>query len=223
MLNQMQQEILREHMNVYVGQAAGLLSEMLNKRIHLTTPELFLLTHSEADQATYEQIKPSLFNSHVVASSLQFGSGFSGNAQLVFPQDKSQQLVRLCLGEADLLTAPAGEEGAPATMELTDTDFDAIREIGNVILNAVVGAMGNLLKVKLEYSLPEVHTFYFPEKEKDLLLEQNSHVLVICNTFAVGDFHIEGALLVVLGLESVMELVQKLDEMLAVLEAEDFV
>ncbi len=215
MLNELQMEALREHMNVYIGQAASLLSDMLGKKILLTTPEVVLLSKTREDRATYEKMKPSFFKSHVVASTLHFGTVFSGNAQLVFPQDKSQWLVRLCLGEvsdtdAMLSAMPSSQEWE----ELTDTDFDAIREIGNVILNAVVGAMGNLLDVKLEYSLPEVHAFYFPEKEEDIFLGDTTHVLVICNTFSVDEFMIEGAILVVLELASVLDLVHKIDEML---------
>ncbi len=85
------------------------------------------MSRSEEDRAIYEEMKPSFFNSHVVVSTLRFGTGFSGNAQLIFPRDKSQWLVKLILGEADEM--PMGEM-EDNDEELTDTDFDAIREIG---------------------------------------------------------------------------------------------
>ncbi|RQD66740.1 MAG: hypothetical protein D5S00_11870 [Tindallia sp. MSAO_Bac2] len=215
MLNKLQKEALREHMNIYIGQAASLLSDMLQKKIILTTPELFILSRSEEDRAVYEEMKPSFFNSHVVVSTLRFGTGFSGNAQLIFPRDKSQWLVKLILGEADSSEMVLTENGDE---ELTDTDFDAIREIGNVILNSIVGAMGNLLEVKLDYSLPEVQAFYYPEQEEALFKGTDSHVLVISNTFSMEEFETDGAILIVLGLESVMELIEKINEILLDLE-----
>lgn len=215
MLNALQQEALREHMNVYIGQAASLLSDMLQKKITLTTPELFILSKSEEDKAIYDGMKPTFFNSHVVVSTLRFGSDFSGNAQLVFPREKSQWLVKLILGEADSMEDM--NDGVNSD-ELTDTDFDAIREIGNVILNSIVGAMGNLLDVKLEYSLPEVQAFYYPEQEESLFKASDSHAMVISNSFSMEEFQIDGAILIVLGLESVMELVDKINKILLDLE-----
>ncbi|SDY88754.1 chemotaxis protein CheC [Tindallia californiensis] len=215
MLNELQKEALREHMNIYVGQAASLLSDMLRKKITLTTPELFILSKSQNDRAIYEKMKPSFFNSHVVVSTLKFGSVFSGNAQLIFPRDKSQWLVKLVLGEIE----DAGDVSeALAHEELTDTDFDAIREIGNVILNSIVGALGNLLEVKLDYSLPEVQTFFYPEQEGELFEGKDPHVLIINNSFSIEEFETQGAILIVLGLDSIVELTAKINEILLDLE-----
>lgn len=44
-------------------------------------------------------------------------------------------------------------------MNFTDVDFDIIKEIGNIILNSIIGGIGNFLKIKLSYTLPEVKIF----------------------------------------------------------------
>ncbi len=41
-----------------------------------------------------------------------------------------------------------------------DTDFDVLKEIANIILNAILGELGNTLEVKMEYSLPEIELLY---------------------------------------------------------------
>ncbi len=45
-----------------------------------------------------------------------------------------------------------------------------------MILNSIVGAMGNLLEVKLDYTLPEVQSFFYPEQEEALFKGSDSHV-----------------------------------------------
>ncbi|WP_027398759.1 chemotaxis protein CheC [Anaerovorax odorimutans] len=204
MLTSIQEDALREYMNIFIGQAASLLSEMVNKKIKLTTPNILFLSPNK-DKQEYDSLKPSFFNSYVVSSSINFGKTFSGNAQLIFPKYSSQTLVRLCLGENEEIE----EDG-----NLTDTDFDVIREIGNVLLNAVLGALGNLLNVKLEYTLPEVHTFFFPDKEKDVYKSKETYVLIISNSFTVDEVKVDGVILIVLNMESILELIKKIDEVL---------
>lgn len=43
MLNEMQKDVLLEQMNIYIGQAAALLSEMIDHRIDLSVPELNIM------------------------------------------------------------------------------------------------------------------------------------------------------------------------------------
>lgn len=203
-LNSIQEDALREYMNIFIGQAASLLSEMLNKKINLTTPKILFLSPNQ-DRDEYNKEKPSFLNSYVVSSSIEFGKTFSGSAQLVFPRESSQTLVKLCLGEEGDI-----DEGG----NLTDTDFDVIREIGNVLLNAVLGALGNLLDTKLTYSLPEVRAFFFPEKEKDVFDTKETYALIISNSFSVNEVQVEGVILIVLNMESILELVKRIDEVL---------
>lgn len=203
MLNEEQKDALREYMSLYIGHAASLLSEMVEKRVHLMIPDIQLINHKS--EAKDINLITSFLQSYVVSSSIGFGTAFSGEAKLIFPRDKIKDLVCLCIGE----------EMEEDTSDLTDTDFDAIREIGNIILNAVVGSLGNLVEVKLDYSLPEVNVLYFPEEVQRLVSGTQTYLLVIRNVFTVDGANVEGAIIVVLSMEAIHDLLKKIDEILS--------
>lgn len=206
MLDLQQEDALKEYMNIFLGQASSLLSEIVDKKVVLTLPEIMLLDlDCEEDRKRYTGVRPALFNSHVVSSSIEFGNVFSGNARLLFPKDKAQVLAHLCLGEDYENTEDDN---------LTDVDFDVIREIGNVILNSVLGGIGNLLHIKLDYTFPKVQVCFFPEKEEELFFSKESDVLIICNTFSIEGVELEGAIVMVFNMESTVELIKKIDEIL---------
>ncbi|MBC3888845.1 chemotaxis protein CheC [Acetobacterium paludosum] len=206
MLNLQQEDALKEYMNMFIGQASSLLSEIVDKKIILTLPQIMLLNLEQPeDLLRYSEVRPTLFNSHVVSSIIEFGKRFSGNARLLFPKDKAQVLAHLCLGE----DYEAVDDG-----ELTDVDFDVIREIGNVILNSVLGGIGNLLDLKLEYTFPKVQVCFFPEEEEAILFNKETHVMVICNTFSFEDTQLDGAIVMVFNMSSTIELIKKIDEVL---------
>lgn len=210
MLSLEQEDALKEYMNIFLGQASSLLSEIVDKKVLLTLPNIMLLyLDQEEDRNRYIGVRPALFNSHVVSSIIEFGKIFSGNARLLFPKDKAQILAHLCLGE-DYEEAEDGN--------LTDVDFDVIREIGNVILNAVLGGIGNLLDIKLEYTFPKVQVCFFPEKEEEIFFGKETHVLIICNTFEIADVQLDGAIVMVFNMESTEELIKKIDEILVVVD-----
>lgn len=206
MLSLEQEDALKEYMNIFLGQASNLLSEIIDKKVVLTLPNIMLLyLDQEEDLKKYATVRPALFNSHVVSSSIEFGKIFSGNARLLFPKDKAQILAQLCLGEDYEDTEDSN---------LTDVDFDVIREIGNVILNSVLGGIGNLLDIKLEYTFPKVQVCFFPEEEESLFFKKETYVLVICNTFYIEDIQLDGAIVMVFNMESTAELIKKIDEIL---------
>ncbi len=206
MLTTLQQDALKEFMNIYIGQSASLLSEMVNQKINLTIPKIELVSLKE--ETDYFQSLPSFLQGHVISSSIKFGTQFSGKARLVFPVDKTKLLVDLCLGEESL------REDVPVASKLTDTDFDAIREIGNIILNAIIGGLGNLMDTKLEYSLPEIEVLYFLDTKIDLQFGKDTYILLIRNTFSFDETLIEGAVVVVLSLDSVTFLLEKINGIL---------
>lgn len=217
-------DALEEYMNVFIGRAASLLSEMVSKKVKLSITEMHLLSFDEDFNNAYDTL-PAILKGHIVSSSIRFGDDFSGKAHLVFPLEKSKKLVNYCIFEDD----PDEEMGLPG--ELTDTDYDAVKEIGNVILNSVTGGLGNLLQTKLQYQLPAVETMVYFDPEKELGANE-VYMLVFYNSFAIADmpeasisgaedidsYYIEGAIVVVLSLESITMLLEKIEEVLMELD-----
>ena len=206
MLSPMQKDVLTELVNVYIGQAANLLSEMVNQKVNLSVPEVELISvNDEIDLFHYS----SVFSpGHIISSSLKFGQSFQGKALLVFPLHEAKLIVAACLGED--LSGPVAEDD----YELLDTDFDVLREISNVILNAVIGEFGNLLDTKLEYSLPEIELVYVSENEQKELLGSDIYNLVLHTSFMLAEARVNGVILVVLSMNSVTWLLRQIDQIL---------
>ena len=205
MLSLMQKDILTELVNVYIGQAASLLSEMVNQKIELTIPQIKLMTVSELHLSEYKYL--SVFSSgHVVSSSMSFGNEFQGKAFLVFPPEQAKLLVTACTGET------AFPEENEYIVRLVDTDLDILREIGNLIINAIIGEFGNLLDTLVEYSLPEIELISFSETPT-VLLQNNIYILVLHTSFTLSETRITGAVLIALSLNSVSLLLEKINKL----------
>ena len=211
MLNIEQKDTLKEFINIAVGDAASLLSEMVNKRVRLSIPEVNLINLEEESDFD-KHLLPQDLQGHVVSSSIRFGTQFNGRAQLIFPADKSKLLVAMCLGEEEL--------DSISSDELTDADFDVIREIGNVILNAVVGGLGNLLEVKIEYDLPEVSMLSLVEIEEEVNVAEDKYLLIIHNDFVVEEATVKGSVLVMMSIYSISYLLNKIDQIVDDIYAE---
>ncbi len=207
MLSEMQRDALTEFFNICVGRAASILSEVVGRKIKLTVPAVDLLS---ADDITASYFASCIDSSsgHVMSSSLQFGQEYNGKAFLLFPAEQAKLLVSLCLNEAINDGAKVYDEN-----ELLDTDFDVVKEIGNIILNPVVGGLGNLLTTKLIYSLPEVEMLFVSADKQTGLLQKNIYALMLKTLFSIADTQFCGTILIALGMDSVSRLIAKIDDM----------
>jgi len=198
-----QEDILKELYNVFVGEAANLLSEILQKRIFLSVPEITLLGLQELKSGNQEELTP-VINGTVLSTSLKFGNVFSGRADFIFPAEQIKYLTALCLGEE--YTEEAEE------LSFNDEDFDVVKEIGNIILNSIMGGMGSLLEMKLEYDVPQVILHNAGEFYKTLTSSGDSNVLLLYVSFDVDNSKVLGIILIKFSLESIEFLIQKVDE-----------
>lgn len=207
MLNSMQKDVLTEMVNVYVGQAASFLSEMVNQKVLLSVPEVELINFGEVENPTYNL--PNLpVAGHIISSSMRFGHQFKGKAFLVFSAEEAKLLVNACIGEANSF------ENNQDLASFMDTDFDVLREISNVILNAVVGEFGNFLDTRLEYSLPEIELLYVSESEQKSILENDIYILILHTTFVLAETQIKGVIMIALSMNSVSWLIANINALL---------
>ncbi len=203
MLTTTQEDILKELYNVFVGEAANLLSEILQKRIFLSVPEIKLLGLHELKSGEQEVLNP-VINGTVLSTSLRFGNVFSGRADFIFPAEQIKYLTALCLGEE---YTEENEE-----LSFNDEDFDVVKEIGNIILNSIMGGMGSLMEMKLEYDVPQVILHNAGEFYKTLTSSGDSNVLLLYVSFDIDNSKVLGIILIKFSLESIEFLIRKVDE-----------
>jgi chemotaxis protein CheC len=168
-------DVLKELINIGVGRAAGMLNDMLQSRVQLQVPYVKIFS----PHALKEEMG-QLGDNKLSTVRLTFKGPFSGIASLVFPPDSAAKLV-------DVLT---GEEAGFG-------DLDAIRigtltEVGNIILNGVMGSIGNVLQQHINYSVPT----YLEDNIESLLLPKNAEtnrmILLAHTRFTIEQLQIEG-------------------------------
>lgn len=130
-------DAIRELINIGVGRAAGLLNDMTGTHIQLMVPEVRILRYNELISQ-----KGLLGYEKLSAVTLEFSGGFSGISMLVFPPDSA----------AILITALTGEK--IETPELDALRIETLNEVGNIVNNAVMGSITNILDERLTYSMP---------------------------------------------------------------------
>lgn len=192
-------DILKEIFNIGVGKAASMLSEIVDKKIILDIPNISVL-EAKKENEIYEHFTP-LPQGALMVSSIKFGEKITGEANLLFPANKMRTFINLCMGQPEYM----GEED----LKFTDMDFDIIREVGNIILNSIVGEMGNTLNVSLKYTFPEVQLFHKDRFKINFKDEEDLCILLLYITFIIEDVKIEGAVIINLTIDSLNELMNK--------------
>jgi len=199
----LQEDILKEIFNVSVGRAAGMLSEITERTILLDIPEVEFSNMAE-DPSSDADIIPPVINGTLMVSSVSFGEELNGKANLIFPAEKMRTFINLCMKTQDTV------ESVPANF--TDIDFDVIKEIGNIILNCIMGGLGEYLEVPFEYALPEVEVFNRIDFAENIRNKGYTQVLILTITFRIDETEILGAVIIDLSLNSLLGLQEKLNE-----------
>jgi len=189
-------DALTELINIGVGRAAGMLNQILEAHVHLKVPSIRIFPHFEIEQTLHEMAVIPL---SVV--SLAFKGPFSGTALLAFPSDSAANLVNIV----------AGEE--PDLSDLDSIRVGALTEVGNIILNGVMGSVSNVLKKHLNYSIP----VYVEDTIKHLLfedgLELDSPIILAKTELTIKKFQIKGNIILLFRVNLFNTLIEILDTM----------
>jgi chemotaxis protein CheC len=137
-LGELEQDALTEIFNIGVGLAAHALHQMTGEHVPLSVPVVELTSQTTAGQY-YAGREQQLY-----AVRQTYHGVFTTDATLLFPQESSLALVRMMVGP-----------GLP-TEQLPEVAHDAMGELGNIILNAVISELASTLGLRLEGTLPTV-------------------------------------------------------------------
>jgi chemotaxis protein CheC len=138
-LNELEQDALTEIFNIGVGIAADALYQMVGEQVPLSVPVVELTSQLGAKRH-YLDLEQRL----LCAIRQTYTGEFTTDAVLIFPQESSDALVRMMVG-SDL-----------PPEQLAEVATDALAELGNIVLNAVISNLASTLNMSLEGSLPDV-------------------------------------------------------------------
>jgi chemotaxis protein CheC len=193
-LSELQHDALVEIFNIGVGHAARAMSEIVNEPVTMSVPSISFL--NRADAAAMLGNKDT---SRVCGVSQHYQGAFSTEAILMFPEDKSLDIVRLMVGESVPLK------------ELTEMEQEAMSEIGNIILNSCVGTLANILSQELSGSLPEYHVGTSEEILKASGAQADTVVLMLHIDFILETHQIHGYVAFILDMSALHDLQEQID------------
>lgn len=125
-------DALCEVFNIGVGKAAASMGALMRDEVLLSVPQVSIFTVSEAAQ----QLSAAGYPMYGIRQ--PFRGVFNGDALLIFPGHKSLEIVRIVAGQ----NVPSEHLGA--------IERDAMTEVGNVMLNACIAALSDLLGQEFE-------------------------------------------------------------------------
>ena len=189
-------DALEELVNIGAGRAAGVLNEMLNSRVSLHVPDVKILPAAILfDEAA------KLEHGELFVVRMDFSGLFSGISELVIP----------CESASNLVTAITDDEN-------TDQCLDEIRtgtllEIGNIILNGVMGSISNIVEQHIEYSMP----IYICDPVQDFILSNSNDsedTMIVAHTrFEIEHLSVDGHIYILFDMGSFSALADAIDRM----------
>ena len=196
-LTEIQIDALTEVVNIGVGKAANSLSDILSEHVVLKVPSVKVFPLTKLPKVI------SSFDTETHSTVLQaFQGDFAGTLALVFPPESAARLVSALTG---------GETDSP--------NLDAVRsgtlvEVGNIVINAILGTMGNMLESNFIFSLPEYREI---EDFKEILAVKNikkekGFLMLAEANFNISSLEIQGFIFILFKLDSIKSLIQMLDQ-----------
>jgi chemotaxis protein CheC len=187
-------DALGELFNIGVGKGADNLNQMLDCQIQIRVPLLEVLSLNELkDQA--QNFAPK----NVSTISLQFDGSISGNTMLAFPPQSAQKLVAALTGE---------EPGSP---ELDSVTVDTLSEVGNIIVNSVMGSITNFFKQRLDYSVPNYAEDTVHNLISSHVKDSNCSIIMAKAQFSIENLEIQGEIILVFSVGSLEVLVEAIE------------
>jgi chemotaxis protein CheC len=189
-----QQDALTELINIGYARAAAALSDLTGHRISLEVPAVAIHLIHEIKEKLEEVI-----TGEVASVNQVFSGPIKGNAILLLDLEAAMLLNRLLTDRA----------GSP---ELDGAAREVITEVGNIVLNACLGAFGNLLKVQVTFTVPHLQFEAVHKVLKSITVagDELEYALIIQTRFQMRASNVSGYLVIILGVTSLERLLLEL-------------
>ena len=197
-LRELHLDALTEVFNIGAGRAAASLSEIVGDEVKLSVPSIEIKKTVEAD-ATIIALNSARFG----AVSQHFSGPFDAQAVLLFTEDHALEIMRDMMGSQMSID------------ELAEFEQEAMCELGNIILNACLSAMADMLQISLSSSLPTYKIATSDEIFKEVSEAQDQpFILVLHIDLTIEKHHSEGNLIFLLSSTSLSKLIKQIEQYL---------
>ena len=196
-LNERQKDALAELINIAFSRTAASLSELTGHRVVLDVPKVAIYPIGELTTRLAQFLPAELASVHQV-----FTGPLTGDALLLLNYDGAVMLTELLTDEAI------------HSHKLNESAREVLTEVGNILLNACLGMFGNLLQVRISFSVPRLHLETLGGMVKSLVIDKEElrYALVVYTAFRVRDSAISGFLVIALSVVSLDRLIQEVEK-----------
>ncbi|PKL59878.1 MAG: chemotaxis protein CheC [Methanomicrobiales archaeon HGW-Methanomicrobiales-4] len=189
---------IKELVNIGIGRSAGSLNSLTGHHITLHVPDVKILRIEELN----EQI-PHPGRSFSVVNQ-DYSGAFVGTTVLMFPEKSAEGLFQLLTGEER------------RTQENDELWQMTLLEVGNIIGNAVMGSITNILGNKLEFHLPEYREDSLDHIFSSSRFTESKYVIIAHAEFSVKEQNIQGEILLILADQSIDVLATSINEKMGI-------
>lgn len=184
-LSDKQNDVLKEMINIGIGKGAEMLNAILDTHIKLDVPFIRILSQKEFQK----DIKVNSVDT-LAAVNLSFKGDISGNIELVFPTQSALNLVAALTGEK------------PQDVSLDSIRTGTLSEIGNIVINAIMGNISNMMSFNLAYSVPSYLEGNYEKLSQAIETGENSIILQARARFIIEALAIIGDIVLFMELDS---------------------
>jgi chemotaxis protein CheC len=195
-LNASQTDVLTELINIAFGLTAAKLSEISNDRVLLETPIIAIHPMDALARELGSSVTGEVASVHQV-----FAGPFSGDAILLLNYENAVKLSNLFVEER------------LQSQHLDSSTGEILAEVGNMLLSACLGVFGNLLQVRVTFSMPRLHLDSFEEFVTSIAAGGNEllDAVAITASFHIREQGIDGRIVIVLDASSLEQLIQAVE------------
>ena len=186
-----QQDALVELLNIGFGRAGAALSKLTGQRIILEVPEVAIHPVSQLDASLGKVSASKVASVHQV-----FAGPVGGDALLILDPVAASTLKELLTDEPAL------------PLELDVSSKEVLTEVGNIVLNACIGTFGNLLRVPVSFSVPEIDVASLNSVVDRMVAGGDAmrYALVVTAGFRLRDAEVTGYVVIILTVQSLTRL-----------------
>jgi chemotaxis protein CheC len=190
-------DIIREVINIGIGEAASALSNLVKTRVVIKTPDIHIMNVEEAHAYICKEV-----TSLGVYISQNFRDLINGKTVLFYTKDCCISLLNAIYGNS------------LKTSTLTETGIATLNEIGNIIMVSYMSQISDMLEGKISFDLPKVTVEISESYFKNLLNELGTldKAVVVKNVMRIKESDIQGYLFVLLSFEDFNKVTETLQK-----------
>jgi chemotaxis protein CheC len=195
-LNERQTDALGEFINIAFSRTASALSEITGQRVLLDVPQVEIYPIEEVG-ANLARFLPG----DVASIHQPFDGAIAGDAFLILNYEGAVQLT-------DLLT-----DGGVPQAQLDESAREVLTEVGNILLNACLGMFGNVLRVRVSFSVPNLHLESLDDLISSVSKEREGlrYAIIVYTSFRIRESAVKGYLVLVLSIVSLNRLIDEIE------------